>query len=162
MREILIKPAPNIRNKGCKKCFITHFQHHTFCRWEQKKNEKKKQATQMFFNATEEIMKELQNRILYLENEIDNKKKSSNSTEQMCNMFAGKSDLTNYPDLCFKSISSELVPDKLCKLKGGSKPKVFDTVNLKLSTLLSLFRSLQVFYLTKEHKKCNALTKSSL
>ena len=57
----------DLKQKRCRKCFITHFPHHKFCRWETKKKEKKNDDSNTSHLNDNELVRNINEKIRSLE-----------------------------------------------------------------------------------------------
>ena len=157
-----IQKAKNVINlQRCEKCFILHYPYQKFCRWAKVKQEKKKNLFIVPTPISEEILRLIKIKISSLEKDHEDLEKESTHLENISYQFFEKSCFSSqFPDICFETFSTN--PESKGKLRGGAKLKIYDTDNEELSKLLSIFRSLLIFYKVKEHKTCHIQNKTSL
>ena len=123
----------NLIQKRCRKCFITHFPHHKFCRLETKKTGKKNYDSNSSHLNDNELVRNINEKILSLEGAIKITEKMPNSHINLCESFLQNScNSSNLPDLGFQAFNSVFHPDNRLKLKGGSRLKIFDTESVEV------------------------------
>jgi hypothetical protein len=156
----------DFENVKCQKCFKTHFPHRKLCRWVNAKKKEKEFPREDSLNISEETILLINDRVSFLEkiqkiNGDDELQKTETNYLKITNSFLKKAcNSSSLPDICFQTYNSN-VSDERLKLKGGSRLKIFDTEETELSRLLSIFRSLQMFYKFNKHKKCKITSKTT-
>ena len=152
----------DLNQDRCRKCFITHFPHPKFCRWEAMKRGKRNDDSNTSSLIDMDIVKNINDKICSLESTTKVNEKMPNHHINLCDSFLQKScNSSNSPDLCFQTFHSDFFPENRFKLKGGSRLKIFDTENRELSRILAIFRSLAIFHQFNEHKKCKIQNRST-